>query len=101
MDDEKDQPSDTFHLDARLPDGSIFGRRRRGEDEAFAVLTPIKDDERLTEDHEIVRLSRGRTDCELNVESLGRGKGPAKVNSRKYRSNYDSIFGAKKKPAIC
>jgi hypothetical protein len=99
--DEKDRPSDTFHCESCLPDGSILGTRRRGNDESGAIFKPLKDGSPITEDQEIVRVSPGRTTCELIVESLRPAKGPAKFTTKSYRRNYDGIFGARPNQAIC
>ena len=98
--DEKDPESDTFHPDAILPDGSLVGRRRRGDQEAIALLRPVKDDESVPIEDEIVRLRRGADKGVMTVEQVVRSKGPARVASRSYRRNYDSIFGARHSHAV-
>jgi len=97
--DEKDPESDTFYPEAMLPDGSLVGTRRRGKQESTALLRPVKDDETLPADDEIIRLRRGNDKGEMKVETVSK-KGPARVASPSYRSNYDSIFGAKQSHAV-
>ena len=98
--DEKDPESDTFHPDAMLPDGSLVGRRRRGSQESIALLRPVKDDESVPVEDEIVRLRRGTDTNEVRVVPVSRPREPARIASRSYRSNYDSIFGARQSHAV-
>jgi len=99
--DKKEPYTDTFHPDAILPDGGVLGRRRRGNEESLILLKPVSADAHPADEDEIVRLRCSSNKGEMKVESLGKaGKGPAKYATRSYRTNYDSIFGAKQPHAV-
>ena len=98
---DRDPDSDTFYPLGVIGEGVLVGRRICGDRETFVRIEPLPQGVPLAEGEEVVRLHRGRAAGELRVESLGMStKGPAKYNSRSYRKNYDSIFGAKHKPAV-
>lgn len=99
--DKKEQPSDTFHVDVRLPDGTMFGQRHRDGAASLTVLRPAKEGRPMPSDHEFVRVTRGTCERELKLESLNAAKGPAKVTTRAYRDNYETVFGAKRSPNLC
>lgn len=58
-------------------------------------LAPIVQGEPIPENTDIVQFTEveGSPDYE-DMTTVHRGSGPAKVNSRKYKSGWDNIFGS-------
>lgn len=91
-DDDKD--TSEFKLYGRVGDG-MAGIRIQDGVERLGVLVPITEGTPVPPELEIVRSERLNNDT-LKLTTMYRPKGPGRVSSPKYRSNYDAIFGTKK-----
>ena len=99
MADEKKPPCSSG--DELLPgpkigdDGHMFVRHTAEHKVVMGVMTPVR--EGLPEAEGAFRLERieGTNRYKVNEVQVPGSKGPAKVTSRKYRENYDTIFGTK------
>lgn len=103
MADEKKAPdaatADVISFGAELPSGEVPFVRTRADEEGNLTIeggvAAITEGEPPASngDGELLRLEHLHDNHFEVVEVLG--KGPVKVNSRAYRQNWDSIFGAK------
>lgn len=87
---------DTFEVDAVTPVGTL-GRRRKDGEETLGVLTPVPEGKPLTGDCISLKPREGEPRV-YDVHVLYEGKkGPCRANSRRYRNNYDAVFGTQER----
>lgn len=75
----------------------VLAERDDGIDPPYlADLTVIEDGKPIPPDAEVIHFQHDggvdETMCDVTVLKEGR-KGPARASNRKYRSNYDKVFG--------
>ena len=89
---------DTFLIEGVDSDGTMHGVRRRDGKDTPAMARPIREGRPLLPGSELLEATyRGTNELELNpMGESTKSKGPAKVTSRAYRSNFDKVFGDKK-----
>lgn len=100
---DKDE-RDEFHLKAQIPGVGHVGVRKKGSKSTLGVLLPMKEGMPLEPGSEVVNGSAREGEpgvYDLQTICKIEHKGPARVATNQYRSNYDQIFGAKpKKPVL-
>lgn len=82
-----------------VPGGSLLTARTYDGGIELGAIKPLADGESAPEGSSIIHYERredGMYDYEyITGPRANGGSGPAKVNSRAYRNNWDSIFGKK------
>lgn len=87
MTQEKKQPGDIIAVD---PETGAYARNRDGEI-SFGSFRPVKEGTPLHEGEESIRISKIGENVYKVTDSYRQG--PAKVSTRAYRDNWDTIFG--------
>lgn len=94
---------DTFLIEGIDSSGTLHGVRRRDGKETPAMAMAIREGRPLMPGSELMEARRrpGTRELELrpmeDVTERRSGKGPAKVSSREYRSNFTKVFGKSNK----
>lgn len=99
MSDEKktETPPSYIHVGPQLENGAFSCIREDGDGSLHAgEVAPLEDGQALSSNQEVVILEATDSPTTLRIaSSTGRltSDGPAQVASRKYREEYDRIFG--------
>lgn len=95
---DKKTKTDELHVRGyNLASGTWHGTRKRtGEDDVDCYLSPLREGAPLEDGDEILSAVPGRPGV-LQLESMYKHKGPARVATTAYRSKWDQIFGRTKR----
>lgn len=87
--------SDVLQAGPELPGGARpFIRHTKDHEIQAGMMTPVREGEPLN-GRKVFYLEGREQDGDFDVTEITPGTGPAKVNSEKFKTGWDRIFGAK------